>query len=59
MATISHTNEAGKNHVPRPIPAVLICRVRGLHLPENMLPGGGFISAFVSSPGTFPQLQPP
>lgn len=38
-ATISYTNEAGKIYQLKPNPAVLICRVRGLHLPENMSPG--------------------
>ena len=33
--TISHTNEAGKIYQLKPDPAVLICRVRGLHLPEK------------------------
>ncbi|KNC13033.1 malate synthase [Klebsiella sp. RIT-PI-d] len=33
--TISHTNEAGKIYQLKPNPAVLICRVRGLHLPEK------------------------
>lgn len=37
--TISYTNEAGKIYQLKPNPAVLICRVRGLHLPENMSPG--------------------
>ncbi len=37
--TISYTNEAGKISQLKPNPAVLICRVRGLHLPENMSPG--------------------
>ena len=34
-ATISYTNEAGKIYQLKPNPAVLICRVRGLHLPEK------------------------
>lgn len=34
--TISYTNESGKIYQLKPDPAVLICRVRGLHLP-----GGG------------------
>jgi len=33
--TISHTNEAGKIYQLKPDPAVLVCRVRGLHLPEK------------------------
>lgn len=33
--TISWTNEAGKIYQLKPNPAVLICRVRGLHLPEK------------------------
>lgn len=33
--TISYTNEAGKIYQLQPDPAVLICRVRGLHLPEK------------------------
>ncbi|QKJ88958.1 Malate synthase [Paramixta manurensis] len=33
--TISYTNEAGKRYQLNPNPAVLICRVRGLHLPEK------------------------
>ncbi|SQD07748.1 malate synthase [Escherichia coli] len=33
--TISYTNEAGKNLSAQANPAVLICRVRGLHLPEK------------------------
>ncbi|EEF2329871.1 malate synthase A [Salmonella enterica subsp. enterica serovar Typhimurium] len=33
--TISYTNEAGKIYQLKPDPAVLICRVRGLHLPEK------------------------
>ncbi|MBB6115257.1 malate synthase [Rahnella inusitata] len=33
--TISYTNESGKIYQLRPDPAVLICRVRGLHLPEK------------------------
>ena len=33
--TISYTNEAGKIYQLKPNPALLICRVRGLHLPEN------------------------
>ncbi|RPH26715.1 malate synthase A [Buttiauxella warmboldiae] len=33
--TISWTNEAGKIYQLRPDPAVLVCRVRGLHLPEK------------------------
>ena len=33
--TISWTNEAGKIYQLKPDPAVLICRVRGLHLPEK------------------------
>ncbi|WES89776.1 malate synthase A [Dickeya fangzhongdai] len=33
--TISYTSEAGKIYQLKPNPAVLICRVRGLHLPEK------------------------
>lgn len=33
--TISYTNESGKIYQLNPDPAVLICRVRGLHLPEK------------------------
>ncbi|MBJ9999597.1 malate synthase A [Erwinia sp. S38] len=33
--TISYSNEAGKIYQLKPNPAVLICRVRGLHLPEK------------------------
>ncbi|MBK4714879.1 MULTISPECIES: malate synthase A [Tenebrionibacter/Tenebrionicola group] len=33
--TISYTNESGKIYQPGPNPAVLVCRVRGLHLPEK------------------------
>lgn len=33
--TISYTNEAGKIYQLKPNPALLICRVRGLHLPEK------------------------
>lgn len=33
--TISYTNESGKIYQLKPDPAVLICRVRGLHLPEK------------------------
>lgn len=33
--TISYTNESGKIYQLKPEPAVLICRVRGLHLPEK------------------------
>lgn len=33
--TISWTNEAGKIYQLNPDPAVLVCRVRGLHLPEK------------------------
>ncbi len=33
--TISWTNEAGKIYQLKPDPAVLVCRVRGLHLPEK------------------------
>ncbi len=46
--TISYTNEAGKIYQLKPDPAVLICRVRGLHLPEKTYfwreraPGGLF-----------------
>jgi malate synthase len=47
--TISYTNEAGKIYQLKPNPAVLIARVRGLHLPEkhvqwqgDAIPGGLF-----------------
>ncbi|AUG99217.1 malate synthase A [Prodigiosinella confusarubida] len=33
--TISYINETGKIYQLKPDPAVLICRVRGLHLPEK------------------------
>lgn len=33
--TISYTNEAGKIYQLKPNPALLVCRVRGLHLPEK------------------------
>ncbi|ELY4606909.1 malate synthase A [Cronobacter turicensis] len=33
--TIAWTNEAGKIYQLKPNPAVLVCRVRGLHLPEK------------------------
>ncbi|WP_226053353.1 malate synthase A [Dickeya chrysanthemi] len=33
--TITYTREAGKIYQLKPNPAVLICRVRGLHLPEK------------------------
>lgn len=33
--TITWTNEAGKIYQLKPTPAVLVCRVRGLHLPEK------------------------
>lgn len=33
--TISYTNESGKIYQLKPNPAVLVCRVRGLHLPEK------------------------
>ncbi len=33
--TISYTNESGKIYQLGPNPAVLVCRVRGLHLPEK------------------------
>ncbi|PKH22172.1 malate synthase A [Enterobacterales bacterium CwR94] len=33
--TISYTNDAGKIYQLKPNPAVLVCRVRGLHLPEK------------------------
>ena len=33
--TISYSNEAGKIYQLKPNPAVLICRARGLHLPEK------------------------
>lgn len=39
--TISYTNEAGKIYQLKPDPAVLVCRVRGLHLPENTSPAWG------------------
>ncbi|MFC0228026.1 malate synthase A [Serratia aquatilis] len=47
--TISYTNETGKVYQLKPNPAVLIARVRGLHLPEKhvqwqgeAIPGGLF-----------------
>ncbi len=47
--TISYTNETGKIYQLRPDPAILVCRVRGLHLPEKHvlwqgepIPGGLF-----------------
>lgn len=47
--TISYTNESGKIYQLKPNPAVLVCRVRGLHLPEKhiqwegeAIPGGLF-----------------
>lgn len=47
--TISYTNESGKVYQLKPNPAVLIARVRGLHLPEKhvkwqdeAIPGGLF-----------------
>lgn len=47
--TISYTNESGKIYQLKPDPAVLVCRVRGLHLPEKHvqwdgepIPGGLF-----------------
>ncbi|WON76650.1 malate synthase A [Serratia sp. UGAL515B_01] len=47
--TISYTNETGKVYQLKPNPAVLIARVRGLHLPEkhvqwqgDAIPGGLF-----------------
>jgi malate synthase len=47
--TISYTNESGKVYQLKPNPAVLVCRVRGLHLPEKhvlwkgeSIPGGLF-----------------
>src|SRR5476651_2185297 len=47
--TITYTNEAGKIYRLKPNPAVLVCRVRGLHLPEKhvlwqgeAIPGGLF-----------------
>ncbi|MBW7981872.1 malate synthase A [Enterobacillus tribolii] len=47
--TISFINEQGKEYSLNPDPAVLICRVRGLHLPEKhvlwqgeAIPGGLF-----------------
>ena len=36
--TISYTNEAGKIYQLKPNPAVLICRVRGLHCQKNTSP---------------------
>ncbi|PLR31146.1 malate synthase A [Chimaeribacter californicus] len=33
--TISYTHESGKIYQLKPDPAVLVCRVRGLHLPER------------------------
>lgn len=54
--TISYTNEAGKIYQLKPNPAVLICRVRGLHLPEKhvtwrgeAIPGSLFDFALYSS----------
>ncbi|MGE9551394.1 malate synthase A [Erwinia amylovora] len=35
--TISYSNEAGKIYQLKPDPAVLVCRVRGLHLPEKQV----------------------
>ena len=47
--TISYVNDEGKIYQLKPNPAVLICRVRGLHLPEKhvtwqgeAIPGGLF-----------------
>ncbi|ARY99651.1 malate synthase A [Yersinia ruckeri] len=47
--TISYTNESGKIYQLKPNPAILIARVRGLHLPEKhvtyqgeAIPGGLF-----------------
>lgn len=47
--TISYTNESGKIYQLKPDPAVLVCRVRGMHLPEKHvlwqgepIPGGLF-----------------
>lgn len=47
--TISYTHESGKIYQLKPDPAVLVCRVRGLHLPEKhvqwqgeAIPGGLF-----------------
>lgn len=47
--TISYINETGKIYQLKPNPAVLVCRVRGLHLPEKhvvwdgeAIPGGLF-----------------
>lgn len=47
--TISYTNEAGKIYQLKPDPAVLVCRVRGMHLSEKHvlwqgepIPGGLF-----------------
>jgi len=47
--TISYTNESGKIYQLKPNPAVLVCRVRGMHLPEKHvmwegepIPGGLF-----------------
>ncbi len=47
--TLSHTSETGKIYQLRADPAVLMCRVRGLHLSEkhvswqgNAIPGGLF-----------------
>ena len=37
--TISYTNEAGKIYQLKPNPALLVCRVRGLHLPEKHVTG--------------------
>lgn len=47
--TISYTNEAGKIYQLKPDPAVLICRVRGLHLPEKHVTGAAKLSTAASS----------
>ncbi len=39
--TISYTNESGKIYQLKPDPAVLVCRVRGLHLPEKHVQWNG------------------
>lgn len=39
--TISYINETGKIYQLKPNPAVLICRVRGLHLPEKHVTAQG------------------
>ncbi|VFS68925.1 Malate synthase A [Kluyvera cryocrescens] len=58
--TISYTNDAGKIYQLKPDPAVLVCRVRGLHLPEKHVTWRG--EAISRQPVRFralllPQLQ--